>query len=60
MGDPVGERVRLARPGPGDHQERPGDAAVAMEGGPPLLGVQAGEVVGVRLRITDDQIHGGA
>ena len=49
IGDPMGQGVGLARSRPGDDEQRGGQtasfAADTMFDGPPLLGIQFGEVV---------------
>ena len=59
VGDAVRERVGLAGAGAGDDQERPGDAAVAVQHRGPLLGIEALEWVGGRGRRID-QGHGAS
>ncbi len=53
MRDPVRERVRLARPGPGDDEKR----VVPVQRRAPLFGVQTGQICGYRIGTGCCAIH---
>ncbi|MES0217706.1 hypothetical protein NKL07_20360 [Mesorhizobium sp. C280B] len=57
MRDPVRQRVGLAGAGAGNHQQRPGDLAVAMFDGKPLLGVELRQIGRLEGRITGGEVH---
>jgi hypothetical protein len=59
MRDAMSKRVRLARAGACDDQQRSGNTSVAMLDRAPLFGVQSVEIGRLKARITEGDVHRG-
>ncbi|WP_244487784.1 hypothetical protein [Aminobacter sp. DSM 101952] len=57
MGNPVSEGVCLARSGTGNNEQGPCGTTIAMHDSGALADVQPREIIGLRCRITNGDVH---